>query len=136
MDDNEKLLEKLKKEHPIKQMITFSELDITEKLTQNDFLIIKYRDLYHQELAKLDKLEDLLNKLIGLRYKYYRFEDNQEWTKQEIEKFAIPSDPKIIQMKKIIRRQEVKLRFFEMAWKAFDKRQWSMKMFMETLKGY
>jgi len=128
--------EALLKEHPIDEMVKFSELDIQDKLRENDFYVVKYRDIYHEELAKLDRLNDLIEKLIGIRYKFYRFEDNHEWTKPEIEKFCIPSDRKVLQAKELIRKQEIRVRFFEMAWKAFEKQSWNMKMFLETLKGY
>lgn len=132
----EKLFNELKEKHPIDEMVKFSELDIDEKLQENTGRLVDYRDLYHKSLSELDRLTDLLDKLIGVRYKYYRFDCNEKWVKAEIEKYCLPTDPKIIKMKKIIRRQEIKVRFFEMCWKAFEKQQWSMKLFMETLKGY
>jgi len=132
--ERDEILENLLKEHPIHDLVKFDELNIQEALTENDFQTVKYKELYHKEIGKLDELQDLLEKLIGTRYEYYRFEDSHEWTKVEIEKFCIPRDPKVLHMKKIIRKQEVRVRFFEMCWKAFDKRAWSMKMFLETLR--
>jgi hypothetical protein len=132
----DKILEELLAEHPIQDMVKFSELDIQEKLQDNVGMIVRYRDLYHKELSRLDTLNDMMEKLIGMRYKYYRFDCEDEYTKPEIEKYAIPADEKIIRMKKIIRKQEIKVRFFEMAWKAFEKQSWSMKMFLDTLKSY
>jgi hypothetical protein len=139
MNDNkkhEKLFEDLKKRHPIDEMVKFSELDIAEKLQENTELIVRYRDFYHKSLAELDRLNDLLEKLSGIRFKYYRFDCSEKWTKPEIEKYCLPADEKITKMKKIVRRQEIKVRYYEMCWKAFEKQQWSMKLFMETLKGY
>ena len=136
MRQKDRIIKELLEEHPIHELVKFSELDISEKLTDNVRLLVKYRDLYHKELARKDKLEDLMEKLMGSRYKYYRFDDDHEWTKPEIEKFALPADRKIQRMKRIIRRQKVKVRFFEMCWKAFEKQSWSMKMFIETTKGY
>lgn len=132
----EKIYKELYEKHPIDEMVKFSELDLGEKLQQNTHYAVTYRDHYHRELDILEDLNDLMGKLKGVRYKYYRFEDDHEWTKQEIENFCFPSDEKIIQMQKIIRRQEIRVRFFEMAWKAFEKVQWNMKQFQETLKPY
>lgn len=133
--NEEELLKQLHIEHPIDEMVKFSDLDIADKLTENPYMIVKYRELYYKELAELDKLEMLMDKLTGERYKHYRFEDDKEWTKPEIEKYCIPSDEKIIRMKKIINRQKIRVRFFEMCYRGFEKMQWSMKSFIDTLKG-
>jgi hypothetical protein len=136
MDEKDRIINELLLEHPISELVKFNELDLQEKLAQNPTMMVKYRDLYHKELAKLDKLDDLMEKLVGMRYRYYRFDDNHEWSKPEIEKYAIPTDKKVQRMKKIIRRQKIRVRFFEMCWKAFEKQGWSMKGFIETLRGY
>lgn len=140
MDNKEKkikkeILEQLLVKHPIDKMVKFSEIDIQEKLKENSFMIIKYIELYHKELSIMDDLQIKYDKLCGIKYKYYRFDDVKEWTKVEIEKYCLPADVKIIQMKNIIARQNVRVRFFEMAYKAFEKLQWSMKIFSENLRG-
>jgi hypothetical protein len=38
-------------------------------------------------------------------------------------------------MKKIIHKQNIRVRFFENAYKAFEKQQWAMKMYIDTLRG-
>jgi len=142
MNDEEKdikeeddILGPLLVEHPIHDLIKFDDVNLQKKIQENMTMVVRYRDLYHQELAKLDKLKDLLDKLIGKRYEFYRFDDTKTWTKVEIERYALPADEKVVKMKKIVRKQEVRVRFFEMCWKAFDKQQWSMRMFIDTLKG-
>jgi hypothetical protein len=132
----EEIIEKLLIDHPIHDLVKFSELDIADKLRENVGQIVKYRDLYHRELSRLDYLTDLMEKLVGLRYKHYRFDAVETFTKPEIEKYCMPADKKILLMKTIIRNQEVRVRFFELCWKAFEKQSWSMKMFLETLKSY
>jgi len=136
MKDKDMILKELLTEHPIPELVKFSELNISERVQENVGLIVKYRDFYHRELSRLDHLNDLYDKLVGIRYKFYRFEADDAWTKVEIEKYCIPQDAKVLKMKNIIRIQEVKVRFFEMAWKAFEKLQWSMKLFVDTLKPY
>lgn len=136
MTEKEKIFKALYDEHPIDEMVKFSELDLQEKLQNNTYWAVTYRDYYHKELAILDELNDKMNKLKGIRYKHYRFESDHVWTKSEIEDFCFPSDIKIIQMQNIIRKQEIRVRFFEMAWRAFEKVQWNMKQFQETLKPY
>ena len=129
----EKIFDKLKEEHPIDDLVKFNELTISDEIQKNDGLIVKYRDLYHKALSEMDRLTDLSEKLSGKRYEYYKFDDEKAWSKAEIEKYCLPSDEKMILMKNIIRKQEIRVRFFEMAFKAFEGRKWSMKMFLETL---
>ena len=137
MNKDESIVKKLLEEFPILDMMKFSELDIQDKLEKNPYWIVKYKDMYHKELSILEDLEMKLEKLNGLRYKWYRFEDDREWAKKEIELYCLPADKKIIQMKKIISKQKNRVRFFEMAFRGFEKQQWAMKSFIDTLKaGY
>jgi hypothetical protein len=129
------IVAELLKDHPIHEMVKFSEIDLQDKLKDNSVLVVRYRELYYRELSILEKLNDLMDKIVGERYKYYRFEDDKGWTKPEIEKYCIPSDEKIIKMKNIIHKQNIRVRFFETAYKAFEKQQWSMKSFIDVLKG-
>lgn len=129
----DELLKKLYKKHPIDEMIKFNELNIQEELQNNDFLIVKYRDLYHKELDKLERLQEILERTSGERFKYYKFECNEKWERTEIEKFALPQDPQVIKIKKLIQKQNNIVRFFNMCYRAFQSRSWSMKNFLETL---
>lgn len=132
--DEEKILEELNEEHPIEEMLKFDEFSLQDEIKTNMSQAVHYYDLYQKEFVQLDHLKDLLEKLKGKRYKYYRFETDEEWQKPEIEKYCLPSDPKILRMKKLIRKQEIRVRFFEMCYKAFEKREWSIKNYLETLK--
>ena len=123
------IFETLKEEHNIEELATFSEIDITEKLQRNEMMIIKYKEMYYKELNLYEILERKMETLKGLRYKHYRFHDNHEWNKAEIETYCLPSDEKIILLKKIMAKQQVKVRFFDMCWRAFDKMGWSMHTF-------
>ena len=134
MNENNELkqiFESLKEEHDIENLATFNDLDVSEKLMRNDMMVIKYKELYYTELQKYEELERKMDALKGLRYKYYKFEDENEWQKKEIEEYCLPSDRSIIQMKKIMAKQQVKVRFFDMCWKAFNSMGWNMKTFSE-----
>lgn len=135
MTEEEKIVEELLQEHPIHDMVRFSDLDITQKLEENSFHIVKYKELYYKELAVMEKLEMKYEKLVGMRYKHYRFEDNESWTKPEIEKYCIPSDPKVIQMKGIIAKQKARVRFFEICYKGFEQAGWRMKSFIDVMRS-
>jgi hypothetical protein len=135
--DVEGIVKELLEEHPITEMVKFSDIDIQKKLEDNPYLIVKYRELYYGELAKLDSLQDKLDRLIGIRYDHYRFESDRELTKAEIERYYLPKDKPVVQMKAIFRRQEARVRFFENCFKGLEKMQWSMKSFIDVLKsGY
>ena len=130
----EQIIDELKKEHPIDEMIRFSEINLMEKLEENSFMIVKYREHYYLELSKLEKLEDNYDKLLGIRYQYYKFDDDKEWTKVEIEKYCLPTDIKILQLKKIMARQKIRVRFFEIAYKGFEQAGWRMKTYSDNLR--
>lgn len=133
-EENE-ILDKLLKEHPIEEEVKFSDLDLSEKQRDNAFMVVKYRDLLIRETIESQRLETLMEKLIGERYKYYRFDDQKEWVKIEIEKYCIPSDKKIIRMKRILRRQDIRVKFFEMCVKAMESQGWRMKGFIDSMRG-
>lgn len=130
----QQIFDELKAEHDIENEAQFSDIDIHEKLRKNEFMKIKYHDLYQAELRKYEILERKMDALKGIRYKHYRFNDDHEWQKKEIEDYCLPSDPKIIKMKKILAKQQVRVKFFDMCWKAFNSMGWNMKTFTEREK--
>lgn len=125
------IFDALKSEHNIEEMATFSEIDISEKLQKNEMMTIKYKELYYNELQIYEILERKMDALKGIRFKHYKFNDDHEWRPNEIEKYCFPSDEKIIALKKIMAKQKVRVRFFEMCYKAFEKMGWNMKTFTE-----
>lgn len=133
-EELEQIFNELKEQYKIEEQATFSDLDISEKLQKNEMMVIKYKELYFSELEKYEILERKMDALKGKLYKHYRFNDEHEWQKKEIEEYCIPSDAKYIQMKKIMAKQQVKVRFFDMCWRALDKMGWSMKNFTEREK--
>lgn len=133
MKEYDKIVKKLKEDHPIDDMVKFNELNVHEKIQDNDWLIVKYRDLYHKELDKFERLNELLDKTMGERYEYYRFDCDKEWVKTEIENFALPKDEHVRKIKKLMQKQNIRVRFFKMCFRAFESRAWSMKNFLQTL---
>jgi hypothetical protein len=134
-DELKQIFDQLKAEHNIEDLATFSSLDISEKLQRNEMMVIKYKEMYYNELNKYEILERKMDALKGLRYKHYKFEDDNEWQKKEIEEYCLPSDPQIIQLKKLMMRQQVRVRFFDMCHKAFTSMGWSMKTFTDREKN-
>lgn len=136
IDIENEIVEQLKKEHDIEELVSFSDIDIQERIKNNAFLIVRYRELYNKELQQLEKIEILLDKLIGERYKYYRFEDEKEWDKTEIKNYCIPSDSKVIKMKQILQKQKIRVRFFETCFKGLEHQGWRIKTWIDRERGY
>jgi len=132
--DAKEVLEKLIAEHPIEDMIQFTDINIQEKIKENTRNVVKYNDLYQKELATFDVLVDKLEALMGQRYNFYRFSHEKELSKIEIERYYLPNDVYIKKYKKIIRRQNIKVRFFKLCYQAFDKQSWNLRLFFETIK--
>lgn len=135
-EEKEEQLEKLKKEWPIEEDISFNEFNITEKLQNNAFLFAKYQDQLNREKAVMDKLLELKEKIIGDVYNYYRFEDDRQLQKPEIEKYYLPRDKKIIRINAIIRKQQTNVDYFTLCCKALDKVGWNMKNFLEAHRSF
>ena len=135
MKEEDKIIEKLKNKHPIEELVTFNETDIHIKLKENAFNILKYKDFYNAEIATMEDLEIKYERLLGMRYEHYRFNDEKEWTKVEIENYALPADKMIIQMKKIMWKQRIRVNFFMACWKGLEKMQWNMKTFHDVMRG-
>ena len=131
----EEILADLYAEYPIDEMVRFSELDLQEKLQENPFWIVKFRDLFNRAQAEYVYLETLYEKCVGDRYDYYRFESERELDKFEIKNYYIPRDKKIIQMKNILARQKVKVDFYKMCLQGMEQLGWRMKSYIDTLRG-
>lgn len=131
----EEILKELYEQYPIDELVKFSELDIAEKLQNNSYWVVKFRDELAKALAEFDQLEEMLETLMGQRYNHYRFDDDRELDKSEIKNFYLPKDTKIIKMKRILSRQKVKVDFFKFCVAGMEKQQWNMKNFLEALKG-
>lgn len=132
MDD---VIKELMAEHPIIEMVKFSDLNLSEKLSDNPWLMVKYKEFHIKENAILVELQDKYDMLVGKQYDYYRFELDKELTKPEIEKYYLPKDKKIIQMKQILRKQELRVKFFEMCYKGLEQQGWRIKSWIDVQRS-
>jgi hypothetical protein len=135
MIDEKKIIEDLKKEFPIEDQLKFDNLNIQEELQNNTFMMYHYKELEMKEQSIYSDLEDKYNKLLRERYNHYRFEVSEQLQKTEIEKYYLPGDPKIIKMKEILRKQQLRVDFFRICASAFDKRQWCMSSYSKNMNG-
>lgn len=127
--DKDKIIEDLLKEYPIYDLVAFDELNISQKLQDNPYQVIRFQDQLIKERVRYDELEELQEKLVGELYHKYRFQSEEELSNKEIEKYYIPKDPKYLKMKEILRKQKIRIGFFELCVKGLDRQYWSMKEF-------
>ena len=135
MSTENEILNKLLKEYDIESEVEFNEFNLAEKIQNNSFILMKYNHKLIEEKSILEKLKDILEKKVGERYHYYRFNFDEELTKSEIEKYYLPKDDELKKLKKLINEQKIRVDFFETATKAIESQKWNMKNFIESLKN-
>lgn len=135
MSTENEILNKLLKEYDIESEVEFNEFNLAEKIQNNSFILMKYNHKLIEEKSILEKLKDILEKKVGERYHYYRFNFDEELTKSEIEKYYLPKDDELKKIKKLINEQKIRVDFFETATKAIESQKWNMKNFIESLKN-
>ena len=130
----EKVLEKLKEKFPIEEDLTFNEYTIQSKIEKHSYLLMKYHHQFINAKAKVNKLEEEYEKLVGEKYDYYRFNFEENLTKTEIEKYYLVKDKDILKLKQAIRIQTIVIDFFEMCVKELESMNWSIKSYIEILR--
>lgn len=133
-DECDKIINDLEKEHPILEMVSFNDMNIQEKLMENSYLSAQYMSLLSAEQREYEILEEKYDALVGLRFDHYRFNTDKELTKPEIEKYYLPQDKQIRQMKKILMKQKTRVEFFDACVKGLKQVQWNMKTFSENAR--
>jgi len=128
-----KIVDELVKEYNIYKLLEFDEFNLKEKIQNNSYLLMKFQDQLLKEEIKLDEYNELYEKLVGECYHKYRFEIDESLSKTEIEKYYLPRDKKIVQMKKILNKQKIRIKFFESCIKGIEKQYWNMKEFANQI---
>ena len=131
-EERDLIVEALKAEYPVEDIVSFNEFDLQDKLQQNAFIFIEYQNLYYKERAHLEYLQTLKDRLIGTLYNKFRFDDPRNLDKKEIEKYYIPNDKKMIELEKLIAKQQVRVEFFEIIAKAIEKLGWNIKNYLDA----
>jgi len=132
--ERKEIIDSLLKEHNIYDIVSFNEINVQDKLLENSYMKIRYNDLYQAEKMVLDQLNDKMETLVGTIYDELRFNQDKELTKQEIEKYYIPRDPKVKKMKEIIARQMVRVEFFDNCVKGLSSMGWNMREFCTNMR--
>lgn len=125
---------KLEEQYDVYDLLMFNEFNLRDRLERNAFHAKDFRLKYLQELSKVEQVKDHLDKVIGEKYVALR-EGAVTLTKTEIEKYYLPKDEDIIKLRALVRKQEIRAKYFEAVSKAFDSQQWNMKTWIEQSKG-
>lgn len=134
MESRDDIIKKLLEEHPIDKIVSFSELDVHEKLSENSSMLVKYMELLNVEREHLYRVTALRDKKTGERYDHYRWNTDKELKPAEIEKYYLPKDETVMKANMLVQRQQWRVDFFQMCVKAIDKLSWTMKNFLEALR--
>jgi len=132
--NSDTIFKKLEEDYNVYDLLTFNEFNIQDRLERLSFHMKDFRLKFLQESSKLASVEERLDKLVGDKYIALK---NGEVTlsKTEIEKYYLPKDPEIINLRGLVRKQELRTKYFEVCWQAMDKLQWNMKLFCENSRG-
>ncbi len=130
----EETMKKLKEEYPIEKIVQFDEFNINEKIKENAFMVLNYKELYLKEKNELDRISALRDKIIGQRFDHYRFNFNKELKAIEIKEYYLPQDENVIKINRLYQKQQWRVDFFEMCVDVLVKQGWQIKAFLEEKK--
>lgn len=125
---------KLESDYNVYDLLTFNEFNIQDRLERISFHMKDFRLKFLQEQAKLGTVEDHLNKVTADKYIALK-EGAVTLSKTEIEKYYLAKDEELIRLKGLVRKQEMRVQYFEAVWHAMDKLQWNMKLYCDNGKG-
>lgn len=128
------LFGKLEEQYNVYDILMFNEFNIKERIERNAFHYKDFRLKYLQELAKLQQVQDRLDKTIGEKYQALK-EGAVTLSKTEIEKYYLPVDEEILTLKGLLRKQEIRAEYFDAVTKAIDKQSWNLKNYIEQNKA-
>lgn len=125
---------KLEEQYNVYDILMFNEFNIKEKLERNAFHIKDFRLKYLQECAKVEQVRDRLDKIVAEKYVALK-EGAVTLSKTEIEKYYLAKDEEILKLKALLRKQEIRAKYFEAICKSFESQGWNMKLWVEGSRG-
>jgi hypothetical protein len=128
------LFTKLETEYDVYDLLNFNEFNLKERLERLAFHMKDFKLKYLQELANVEKIKDRLDKVVGEKYQALR-NGEVSLTKTEIEKYYLTTDEEVLKLKALLRKQEIRAKYFEAVWSAFDKMGWNIRNYIEMNKG-
>jgi hypothetical protein len=128
------LLDRLQREWPITEILSFNELNLSDKIQIWPFELIRFGDQFIREKSRLQEIQEVKDKVVGKEYDILKFHSDKALTKQEIEQYYLPNNPNVIKVNKVMEKQEVVVAYFENCLKALEKIQWNAKLYMDDRK--
>ena len=125
---------RMEEEYNVYDLLRFNEFNLKEKLERNAFHMKDFRLKYLQEQAKVEQVKERLDKVIGEKYIALK-EGAVTLSKQEIEKYYLATDTEILKLKGLLRKQELRAKYFEAVWSALDKQGWAIRNYIDMQKG-
>jgi len=125
---------KMEQDYGVYDLLNFNEFNLKARLERLAFHMKDFKLKYLQELAKVEQVQDRLDKTIGEKYQALK-NGEVSLTKTEIEKYYLPVDPQIVELKGLLRKQELRAEYFKAVWDAFEKLGWNIKAYIELNKG-
>lgn len=132
--NEDSLFGKLEEQYNVYDLLMFNEFTIKDRLERNAFHFKDFKLKYLQEMAKYELVNDRLEKMIGEKYQTFK-EGAVTLSKTEIEKYYLPKDEEILKLKGLLRKQEIRAKYFEAICAAFDKQNWNMRNYIDQSKG-
>ena len=133
--DEDVVCAEVMKQHPsVYDDLLFDEYNIKDKLEKNSYQYQQFRMLCLSEKHKLRKIEILRDEYIGKLYNKLRYEDAKALTKVEIEKYYIPTDPKVMEFNRLYMRQEMRVDVYNYIAEAFKTQGFTMATYVKNLQ--
>jgi hypothetical protein len=132
MNNREQIREKLEKEYPIADEVSFNDFNIEQKLQNQLQLELKYYDLLQNAKYVYNKIDNILIDKQCELYDTFRFEHERNLSKPEIELYYMPKHPDIKLIKERMALQEVKVHFFEICYRSAKQLQWNIQTFLKN----
>jgi hypothetical protein len=128
------IFSRMEEQYGVYDLLNFNEFNLKGRLERLAFHMKDFKLKYLQELAKVEQVQDRLDKTIGEKYQALK-NGEVSLTKTEIEKYYLPVDPQILELKGLLRKQELRAEYFKAVWDAFDKLGWNIRNYVELNKG-
>ena len=133
--DEDAIIKKIMLEYPdLYDLLEFNEYTIKEKLEKNAWWFQNFRLLYIREKRKLEQIKIIHDEFVGNLYHQLRFENDITIGKIETEKYYIPKHPKVVEYRKLIMKQMIRVETFEAIKDAFKQQGYNMTQFIKNME--
>jgi hypothetical protein len=127
------ILNELREQHNIEELLNFNELNIQEKLAVNSSKVYHYTELYQKALNKYNGILELRDQLIGEKYHTIKTKSDVLLKQGEIEKYYLSKDKDVIKINEVVKRQKAYVDFYDNIRKALEKQSWNMQTYLKSL---